>query len=285
MSKAHPIVAVTGSSGAGTSTTQRAISAIFKRLGVFPALIQGDGFHRYTRKQMQQHYQDNSKISHFNPNGNDLSALAALFEAYSADGTGRHRQYLREGDKALGTQSPGSFGEWQTVDQGTDLLFYEGLHGGLITDELNIAQYVDLLIGVVPVVNLEWQQQIFRNTESRSYTLKHSTELIMRRIRDYADFIVPQFARTDINFQRIPTIDTSNPFEKRPPPRPDQTMVIIKEQNPAKTKIDFAQLLALISGATLTERDSLLIPGQHFDIALQLIMEPLFIRLIEGKTF
>jgi len=44
---------------------------------------------------------------------------------------------------------------WESLSPDTDLIFYEGLHGGLVTDEVNIAQYVDLLIGIVSIINLE----------------------------------------------------------------------------------------------------------------------------------
>ena len=54
MSERHPIIAITGSSGAGTSTVTRTFSNIFRREGVKAAIIEGDSFHRFDRKEMKQ---------------------------------------------------------------------------------------------------------------------------------------------------------------------------------------------------------------------------------------
>jgi phosphoribulokinase len=54
MSKRHPVVSVTGSSGAGTSTVKRAFEHIFKREGITPAVVEGDSYHRYERGAMKQ---------------------------------------------------------------------------------------------------------------------------------------------------------------------------------------------------------------------------------------
>ena len=53
------------------------------------------------------------------------------------------------------TGLPGTFTEWGPLPEKSDLLFYEGLHGAVVTDKVNIAQHADLKIGVVPVINLE----------------------------------------------------------------------------------------------------------------------------------
>ncbi len=41
------------------------------------------------------------------------------------------------------------------------MLFYEGLHGGVVTPQHDVASHVDLLVGVVPIVNLEWIKSLF----------------------------------------------------------------------------------------------------------------------------
>ena len=93
--------------------------------------------------------------------------------------------------------------------QTLDLLFYEGLHGAVVTDKVNVAQYADLKIGVVPVINLEWIQKLHRDRAARGYSTEAVTDTILRRMPDYINYICPQFAETDINFQRVPTVDTT----------------------------------------------------------------------------
>ncbi|MGB6440245.1 MAG: phosphoribulokinase, partial [Methyloceanibacter sp.] len=54
MSIKHPIIVVTGSSGAGTSTVRGTFEEIFRREGVVPAIVEGDAFHRYDRDTMEE---------------------------------------------------------------------------------------------------------------------------------------------------------------------------------------------------------------------------------------
>ena len=63
---------------------------------------------------------------------------------------------------------------------------------------------------------------------------------------DYVTYICPQFTQTQINFQRVPTVDTSNPFISRWIPTPDESMIVIRFANPrgidARSDV-YAQLL------------------------------------------
>jgi len=84
---------------------------------------------------------------------------------------------------------------------GTDVLFYEGLHGAVVTETVDVARYADLLIGVVPIINLEWIQKLHRDKEaSRLFAGGRSSTAILRRMPDYVNYICPQFSRTDVNF-------------------------------------------------------------------------------------
>ncbi|HET8701654.1 MAG TPA: phosphoribulokinase, partial [Nitrococcus sp.] len=209
MSKQHPIVAITGSSGAGTSTVRGAMEHIFRRDGFNAAIIEGDSYHRYDRSEMRHQLElareEGRNLSHFGPDGNFFEELQALFQEYSQHGTGKRRFYLHNAEEAGPfKQEPGTFTPWEPLPSNTDLLFYEGLHGGVVTDGINVAQYVDLLIGVVPIVNLEWIQKIHRDTSVRGYSPEAVTDTILRRLPDYVHYITPQFSRTDINFQRVP---------------------------------------------------------------------------------
>ena len=133
----------------------------------------------------------------------------------------------------LGTKlKPGEFTPWESLPKNTDLLFYEGLHGAVVTPEVNIAKHPDLLIGVVPVINLEWIQKLWRDKSKRGYSTEAVTDTILRRMPDYVNYICPQFAHTHVNFQRVPCVDTSNPFIAREIPAPDESFVVIRFANP-----------------------------------------------------
>ena len=70
------------------------------------------------------------------------------------------------------------FHSWEPLPDGTDVLFYEGLHGAALTRTVNIARCADLKIGVVPVINLEWIQKIHRDKASRGYSMEAVTDTI-----------------------------------------------------------------------------------------------------------
>ena len=187
----------------------------------------------------------NRHFSHFSPETNLFEELERAFRDYGESGTGTTRHYVHDDDEAkLYGAEPGTFTEWGPLPESSDLLFYEGLHGAVVTDKVNIAQHADLKIGVVPVINLEWIQKLHRDRSDRGYTAEAVTDTILRRMPDYVNYICPQFAETDINFQRVPTVDTSNPFIARWIPTPDKSMVVIRLKNPRG--IDFPYLLSMI---------------------------------------
>ena len=178
-------------------------------------------------------------------------------------------------------QKPGTFTPWEDIETGSDLLFYEGLHGGVVTDKVDVARWVDLLIGVVPIVNLEWIQKIHRDTSSRGYSAEAVTDTILRRMPDYIHYICPQFTETDINFQRVPIVDTSNPFVARWIPTPDESMIVIRFKNPRG--IDFPYLLSMLPNSFMSRANSIVANGSKLDLAMQLILTPLIMQLIERK--
>ena len=287
MSKQHPIVAITGSSGAGTSTVRGAMEHIFRRDGFNAAVIEGDSFHRYDRTEMRHQLElardEGRNLSHFGPDGNLFEELEALFREYGEHGSGKRRYYLHNAEEAAPfNQEPGTFTPWEKLPGDTDLLFYEGLHGGVVTSHVDVAQYVDLLIGVVPIVNLEWIQKIHRDTSVRGYSPEAVTDTILRRLPDYVHFITPQFSRTDINFQRVPTVDTSNPFIARDIPTLDESFVVIRFREPRKTQVDFPYLLDMIDGSFMSRRNSIVVPGGKMGLAMELIIQPLVERLVQN---
>ncbi|HEX5958514.1 MAG TPA: phosphoribulokinase [Hyphomicrobiaceae bacterium] len=287
MSIRHPIISVTGSSGAGTTSVKMTFEQIFRRERIDAAFIEGDAFHRFDRAAMREAIADAAKagnhhFSHFGPEANHLAELEAVFRNYGENGTGRTRRYVHDGVEAAALrQPPGTFTPWEDLPKDSDLLFYEGLHGAIVTDQHDVARHADLKIGVVPVINLEWIQKIHRDRACRGYSTEAVTDTILRRMPDYVAYICPQFTQTDINFQRVPTVDTSNPFIARWIPTLDESMVVIRFRNPRG--IDFPYLLSMIQHSFMSRANSIVIPGGNLDLAMQLILTPMIMRLIERK--
>lgn len=287
MSIAHPIISVTGSSGAGTTSVKNTFDQIFRREKVVAAFIEGDAFHRYDRLGMKQAIANaaldgNQTFSHFGLEANLLTELEANFKSYSERGEGRTRLYLHNKHAAEALALPvGTFTSWVDIQPGTDLLLYEGLHGALVSEPYNLAQYADLKIGVVPVINLEWIQKVHRDRTGRGHSLEAVTQTILRRMPDYIKYICPQFTQTDINFQRIPTVDTSNPFIARWIPTADESMVVIRFREPHG--VDFKHYLAMIHDSFMSRANSIVIPGGKLDLAMQLILTPRIMALVERK--
>ncbi len=287
MSTAHPIISVTGSSGAGTTSVKRTFEQIFRREGVNAAYIEGDAFHRYDREEMKRVMADestkgNDRFSHFGPDANRFDKLEAAFRDFGTTGTATTRHYVHDDEEAeLCGAKPGTFTAWEETPADADLLFYEGLHGAVVTDDVDVAQYADLKIGVVPVINLEWIQKLHRDNTERGYSTKVVMSTILRRMPDYIEYICPQFSNTHINFQRVPTVDTSNPAIARAIPTPDESLVVIRFSDPHG--IDFSYLLTMIRDGFMSRANSIVIPGNKMDLAMQLILTPFIMQLVERK--
>lgn len=287
MSELHPIIAITGSSGAGTSTVTSTFANIFRREDVKAVIIEGDSFHRYERTEMKRRQTEaeaagNKHFSHFGVENNLFGELEELFSSYSATGQGRARKYLHSAAEAAQyNREPGTFTEWEPLPPDTDLMYYEGLHGAVITPEHNIAQWADLRIGVVPVINLEWIQKLWRDKNHRGYSTEAVTDTILRRMPDYVHYIVPQFAHTHVNFQRVPMVDTSNPFITRYIPTADESMVVIRFANPKG--IDFPYLLNMIHDSWMSRANTIVVPGGKMELAMQLIFTPFIWRMMERR--
>jgi len=287
MSIQHPVIAVTGSSGAGTTTVMNSFQHIFRRERIRAQIVEGDAFHRFDREGMRAAMKKAEKsgdrnFSHFGPRANLLPELETLFRTYGEHGTGRTRRYVHDEHdaEALG-RAPGTFTDWEDIEPGTDLLFYEGLHGAYSDDQVNIGKYVDLLIGVVPIINLEWIQKLRRDQSLRGYSHEQVVDTILRRMPDYVNHICPQFSQTHVNFQRVPTVDTSNPFIAKDIPTPDESMVVIRFADPHG--IDFPYLLSMLDGSMMTRPNSILVPGGKMGLAMQLILTPMILRLMDLK--
>ena len=284
MSIKHPIISVTGSSGAGTSTVKHTFQQIFRRESVKAVTLEGDAFHRYNRKEMKKelekrHAAGDETFSHFSFDANLLPELEDCFRNYSEQGTCRYRHYIHNSNEEnLYGAKPGNFTKWKKFEEPSDLLFYEGLHGAVVNKEINLARYADLKIGVVPVINLEWIQKIHRDTDSRGYSTEAVTDTILRRMHAYVHCICPQFTETDINFQRVPVVDTSNPLVARWIPTADESLVVIRFKDPHG--IDFPYLVSMIHDSWMSRANSIVIPGGKLDLAMQLILTPLIGRLV-----
>ena len=287
MSIKHPVVAVTGSSGAGTTSVTKTFQHIFRRERINAAIVEGDAFHRYDREGMKVATREanaagNLNFSHFGPEANLLEELETLFRQYGETGSGRVRKYLHDDDEARPYgQPPGTFTPWEELSSDHDMLFYEGLHGAAISDRVNVAQHVDLRVGVVPIINLEWIQKLQRDKQRRGYSTEAVMDTILRRMPDYVKYICPQFSETHINFQRVPTVDTSNPFTTRYIPTPDESFVVIRFKNPKG--IDFPYLLSMVHDSFMSRPNIIVVPGGKMELAMQLIFTPLILQLMDKK--
>jgi phosphoribulokinase len=287
MSVRHPVIAVTGSSGAGTTTVMKSFAHIFRREGIKAQVLEGDSFHRYNRLEMRERVQAADRgsgppVSHFGPEANLLGELAEAFAEYGAQGRGRVRRYVHDAAEAkeLGSE-PGTFTEWQPMIPDSDLLFYEGLHGAYVGEGVDVARHVDLLVGVVPIVNLEWIQKLHRDRHARGYSHEAVVDTILRRMPDYVNHICPQFSRTHVNFQRVPTVDTSNPFIAKDIPSADESMVVIRFANPKG--IDFQYLVSMLHNSWMSRPNNIVVPGAQMGLAMQFIFTPMILRLIDMK--
>jgi len=292
MSAKHPVIAVTGSSGAGTTTVKNAFEHIFFREKINPLVIEGDSYHRYDRASMkvaiEEYASKGKQLSHFGPESNHFDTLAETFESYGQNGQCKRRYYLHSEEEAaqhnarLKTElEPGQFTPFEDITESTDLLFYEGLHGGVVDGKTDVAKFTDLLVGVVPIVNLEWIQKIHRDNAQRGYSADAIVDTILRRMDDYVNFITPQFSRTDINFQRVPTVDTSNPFIARDIPTPDESFIVIRFRKPER--VDFPYILNMIPDSFMSRANTIVVPGGKMGFAMELILNPIIHDLIERK--
>lgn len=288
MKNNYPVIAVTGSSGAGTTTVQKAFNNVLRREGIKAVSIEGDSFHRYDRQKMREIVAEKKingiYFSHFNKEANLFNELSHLFKTYRKTGKGKIRYYLHNKEEAdAWNLEPGQFTEWMQIKDKSDLLFYEGLHGGVA----GVFPYVDLLIGVVPVINLEWIQKIQRDREKRGYSTNQIVQSIKNRMDDYVDYITPQFEHSHINFQRIPTVDTSNPFIARDVPSEDESLVVIriKKEVILKYNIDLTFIKRMIEGAFISRRNTIVVPGTKMQLAMEILVTPIVEGLVNQTRF
>jgi len=280
-------VVITGSSGAGTTSVTRTFQHIFLREKIKATIVEGDSFHRYDREEMkiattEADREGNRHFCHFSPEANLLEELESLFRDYGETGGGQVRKYLHnELEAAPYGQPAGTFTPWTDVEPGSDLLYYEGLHGAAVSEKADVARHADLLVGVVPIINLEWIQKLHRDKTSRGYTSEDVVGTVLRRMPDYVSYICPQFSRTHVNFQRVPTVDTSNPFIARYIPTADESFVVIRFANPQG--IDFPYLLSMLHDSFMSRPNIIVVPGGKMELAMQLIFTPLILRLMDKR--
>ena len=287
MSTKHPIIAITGSSGAGTTSVTKTFQHIFRRESINAAVIEGDSFHRYDRagmkaKMAEEEAAGNGHFSHFGPESNQFEELETLFRGYGENGRGKFRHYAHDDEEALRYGTPsGTFTEWTDLPTDSDLLFYEGLHGAVKTEHVDVGRHVDLCIGVVPIINLEWIQKIHRDKARRGYSTEAVMDTILRRMPDYINYICPQFSRTHVNFQRVPTVDTSNPLIANDIPSLDESFLVIRFHD--SRGIDFPYLLSMLHDSFMSRPNIIVCPGGKMGLAMQIIFTPMILQLMDRK--
>ncbi|OQX32420.1 MAG: phosphoribulokinase [Candidatus Sedimenticola endophacoides] len=282
MSHKFPIISITGSSGSGSHKVGNIFAHIAWRQKINPLLITGSGFHRYERDEMNRMAEESHPLTHFSPLANHMDLLEKLFREFSESGQGRFRHYIHsEADVRQHNRPMGTFTPWEEIPEGTDLLVYKGLHGAYIGDGIDLTRYADFTIGVAPIVNLEWIQKIHNDINNRGYTLDAVKRIIESRLNDYVRSITPQFSKTDVNFQRIPLVDTSNPFITRDVPSCEESMVVIRFRYP--NRFDFPYLLKMIDDSFMSRRNTIVVPGGKMEYAMELLLNPIVERMMEKR--
>ncbi len=292
MSIRHPIIAVTGASGAGRESVRAVFDRLFRRENITAAYVAGESFHRYDRAEFKAaekaaNAAGNPHFSHFGPEANLFDEQQRLYSSYGKSGTGRRRHYLHniEDGVRLGYSvvKAGEFTPWEELPRDTDLLLYEGLHGVVRGAGYDLGSEVDLKIGMVPIINLEWIQKVHRDTGKRGYSREAVMDTILHRMHDYTRHILPQFNHSDINFQHVPVVDTSEPFIARDIPSVDERVVVIRFRKPEEMGVDFPLLLRKLDGSWMTRRNTLVVPGGKREMAKELILTPILRRLMDRK--
>jgi len=286
MSVKHPIIAITGSSGAGSKKITNIFNHFAWREKCNVFMIDGNSYHLYDRNEMEEKVaesiENGGHLSHFGPEANDLNALQNFLQTYSESGKGQYRRYLHTLNSAKEfNQEPGTFTPWQDIPEDNDLLVYQGLHGAFINEEINISEQVDYAIGVTPIVNLEWIQKINNDTKNRGYSLEAVQAIIEHRLYDYVHYITPQFSHTDINFQRVPLVDTSNPFATMDVPECEESMVVIRFRYPEKH--DFPAMLNAIDKSFMSRRNTIVVPGGKMDFLIEFVLNPIIHEIMEKR--
>ncbi|VAW55778.1 Phosphoribulokinase, partial [hydrothermal vent metagenome] len=244
---------------------------------------------------------DGRHVSCYGPDLNNFSQLENCFKHYSESGHCDIRTKVTEKNRHQYHSSVGEFTPWESIPAHSDCLFYDGMHGGVVaetwarrktenlqpilndrrnrkTKGVDTAQYVDLLIGIVPAINLEWIQRIHHDKKNYQHSHEQVTANILEQLQDYIHFIVPQFSITDINFQRIPVVDTSNPFDQHIVPSEKESIFVISFKEPAKYNVE--EYLKRIDGAFISKSNNMVIPGGQLQHALDIICAPLIESLI-----
>lgn len=292
MSLKHPIITVTGSSGAGRGTIRSVFTKICEREAMVPAFVDGESFHRFTRAEMraktvEARQAGDTNFSHFGPTANVFDEQERLYTSYGETGTGEVRDYLHTDAEAVEKGHPGlkagEFTPWRPMESGSDMLIYEGLHGVVKTDDVDLRRHVDLKLGIVPLMNLEWIQKIHRDTNMRGYSTEAVVDTILNRMHDYVHYILPQFRISDINFQHVAVVDTSDPAVARDVPTLDERVVVIRFRRPEDFSVDFPWLLSNLPNAHMSRRNTLVIPGSASDLAKEMILTPILRRMMERR--
>jgi len=266
----------------------KSFTHIFRRERINAQIVEGDAFHRHDRLGMREALKQSERdgvrnFSHFGPEANLLEELAQLFASYATTGSGQLCHYVHDdAEAALYKQDAGTFTPWEDTAAGTDLMFYEGLHGAAVTGKVDVARHADLLVGVVQIINLEWIQKLHRDQTLRGYSHEAVVDTILRRMPDYVNYICPQFSRTHVNFQRVPTVDTSNPFTAREIPHADESFVVIRFARPKG--IDFPYLLTMLHDSFMSRPNVIVVPGGKMGLAMQLIFTPLILQLLDRRA-
>ena len=229
MSIKHPIIAVTGSSGAGTTTVMKSFAHIFRREGLNAQVVEGDAFHRYDRDADARAREGpttaaGTPFSHFGPESEPADGTRQALREYARDrpaaGCG---DYIHDASKrrSMGG-APGTFTAWQPMARRHRPAVLRRPARRLRRRRGSTSRSTRTCWSASCRSSISSGSRSCTATRRCAATRQEAViDTILRRMPDYVNYICPQFSRTHVNFQRVPTVDTSNPFiAKRHPHAP-----------------------------------------------------------------
>ncbi len=172
MSVRHPIIAVTGSSGAGTTTVMKTFDHIFRR-----EQHQGPGDRGRFVSRLQPGRDARARARGGHGQGSDhqpfRTGVEPVGRARRHDGSlRRHRRRQgaplhprRRGSASSSSGEPGTFTTGSRCRRTATCSSTKGCMAATRTARWMSREKVDLLVGVVPIINLEWIQKLHRDQQ------------------------------------------------------------------------------------------------------------------------
>lgn len=297
MLKCYLVVVVIGFFGVGISIVKCVFEYIFVREGIIFVVVEGDSYYCYEWMFMKQVMVDvlvkGENFFYFGFEVNFFDKFEELFCIYGEIGVGQKCYYFYSVEEVVEYNvcfgvnfELGQFMFWEDIFLGIDVLFYEGFYGGVKGEGYDVVVLVDLLVGVVLIINFEWIQKIYCDNVECGYFVEVIVDMILCWMFDYINYICLQFSQIDINFQRVFIVDIFNLFICWNILILDESFVIIYFCKGVCEKwgIDFGYLLSMIYDFFMFSFISIVVNGGKMGFVMELIFILIIYCMIEEKN-